>query len=138
MCKQRCFLHVTRPAPTAVTIIISVITGGRAPYPSKHGTQHNPIGTETGGGGGGLGFRRGLSLGGSTNFNAFDSTVTFAANFVPELLRVTANHRDGHDVILLVVHLVSDFSCSQKYSSPKKNQLNLILFSFSTIHMYIT
>jgi hypothetical protein len=45
------------------------------------------------------------------NFDAFDGTTTFAANLVSDLLRVTTYHCDCHDVVLLIVHLVSNF-CS--------------------------
>lgn len=59
----------------------------------------------------GLGFRLfGLRLGlrRLDNLNALDGATGFAAELIPELLGVAANYSDGDDVVLLVVHLVSN------------------------------
>lgn len=56
---------------------------------------------------GGLG-RRGLGNFRVFDFNTFNNTTSFTANFISQLLRIATNHFDNHNVLFFIINLVSN------------------------------
>ena len=57
------------------------------------------------------------------DLNAQHRLATLADDLLPDLLRAAAQDGDQHRVLLLIVYLVSDFSCSQVKFNAKLSRI---------------
>lgn len=62
-------------------------------------------------------------LGRLFDFDALNNLATFATQFVPNFLRITAYYSDRHCICLFIEHPVANFSCPRIFTSRKKRKI---------------
>lgn len=66
------------------------------------------------------------------DFNALNYSTSFTTQFVTKSLRIAAYHSDCHCISLLIIYLVSNFSCPKICTSQKKKSnyfLSIYIYS---------